>query len=292
MGEDSPSGKRWRTWAAAQAMVLLDEADKASAPTWRGILANTSRSTWRAGFSGTFGRDLYHDLVYEELMGPVLHTVKNNELVERGISARPTIEVYAVDVTAAFPRTVFPRDWFGRDPAARRRFAYERGLVYNADRHARIAALCRPGVPTAIIVNRIDHGQALAAAIPGSVFLEGARTASERQAALEAFERGDVSTLVVTKILDRGTNRLGHAEDIVFASGEGSATQVLQRIGRGLRRGGGKATLRLVDVVDRIATEGRDKRYENVAGFFAAAARRRLTVYANEGFTVVPVRSI
>ena len=76
-------------------------------------------------------------------------------------------------------------------------------------------------------------------------------------------------------ILDRGTNRLGHAIDIIFASGEGSSRQSLQRIGRGLRRTGGKEFLRLLDVIDQ------GHRYLHVA------AKKRITLYHAEGFEVV-----
>src|SRR5690606_758639 len=107
-----------------------------------------------------------------------------------------------------------------------------------------------------------------------------------RLEALEAFQRGEVHVLVVTKILDRGSNRLGTVADLIFASSEGSGTQVLQRLGRGLRRGNGKATLRLVDVMDVVDTKVKDKRYANAGGYLAAAAKRRLQVYATEKFEV------
>jgi superfamily II DNA or RNA helicase len=87
----------------------------------------------------------------------------------------------------------------------------------------------------------------------------------ERISVLDDFQAGRVRVIVVTKILDRGTNRLGHTDDLIFASGEGSTTQTLQRIGRGLRRGGGKEFLRLVDIVDRVRTEGADTKWQVAA---------------------------
>lgn len=290
LAEDSPNGKAWRKWASTMQMVLLDEADKATADTWRLVLSNTPHTLWRAGFSGTFGRTLYHDLVFEELMGPVLARVQNEEMVRRGVSARPELEVHPFDVTAALGGLPRGDEWWRSEPAARRRWTYEAGIVNNTARHVFVSSLVRPDTPTAIIVNRVDHGQALADAIPGAVFLDGSKTETERLTALEAFQRRELLVLVVTKILDRGTNRLGNAEDLIFASSEGSSTQVLQRMGRGLRRGGGKAKLRLVDIVDTVDTRGRDKRYANAGSYFANAARRRLYVYATEKFEVRVVR--
>lgn len=284
--DTSARGKAWRTWAATMQMVLLDEADKASADTWRLTLANTPHTVWRAGFSGTFGRTLYHDLVFEELMGPVLARVQNEEMVRRGVSARPELEVHVFNVTPALNDLPRGDAWWQTDPATRRRWTYEAAVVNNTARHVFLSTLVRPGVPTAIIVNRVDHGAALADAIPGAVFLDGSKTPTERLEALEAFQRGEVHVLVVTKILDRGSNRLGTVADLIFASSEGSGTQVLQRLGRGLRRGNGKETLRLVDVMDVVDTKVKDKRYANAGGYLAAAAKRRLHVYATEKFEV------
>lgn len=275
--------KTWVQWLIRQRMLLLDEADKSDAATWRAIIATAKQTTWRAGFSGSFSTELYDELRMEELMGPVLDRVKNKEMVERGVSAKPSIEVHAYEGTAAL--RPFPKEWWNLQGASRRNLVYERAVIYNQERHQFVASLITPETPTAIIVNRIDHGRDLTAMIPGAVFLDGSASETERLRVLEDFRLGKVFVLVVTKILDRGTNRLGHAADLIFASGEGSPSQILQRIGRGLRRTGGKEFLRLVDVVDRVDGSG-DKRMATAASFLHGAARRRLQVYAHEGFDI------
>jgi superfamily II DNA or RNA helicase len=167
-----------------------------------------------------------------------------------------------------------------------RTWVYDVAIGLNDERHRFIASLIQPEVPTAVVVNRIEHGLSLSRTIPGAVFLDGSCSENERIAVLEDFRLGKTRVVVVTKILDRGTNRLGNAEDLIFASGEGSATQTLQRIGRGLRRANGKEFLRLVDIVDHIVASKADRRAQMAAGFLQAAARRRLEVYATEGFEV------
>lgn len=276
--------KTWIQWLVKHRMVLLDEADKADADTWRLILKGAKNSVFRLGFSGSFKEDLYHELRMDTIMGPVLDRVKNKEMVERGVSAKPSIEIHAYDATHAL--TPFPKEWWQLQGAQRRNLVYERTIVYNQQRHQFIASLVQPDTPTAIIINRVDHGKDLAGTIPGAVFLDGSVSEGERVRVLDEFREGRVHVLVVTKILDRGTNRLGHAADLIFASGEGSPSQVLQRIGRGLRRAGGKEFLRLVDVVDRVHTEGADKRLKTAASFLHNAARRRLQVYAHEQFDI------
>ena len=277
----------WIEYLKSVRMLLLDEADKSDAASWGKILAHCKNTDWRAGFSGTFATDetnLYKSLVMDELTGPTVDNVHNMELVDRGISARPTIEIYGHDVTPALG--ILPAEWFDLEPAARRALAYQRCITYSETRHQFIASLVRPDTRTVIIVDKIDHGLSMTATVPGAVFLDGSAAEGERNSVLDDFTAGTTLVLVVTKILDRGSNRLGHAADIIFASSEGSSTQVLQRIGRGLRRGGGKDSIRIVDVIDRVRSQRGDKKTANAGAFFTSAGRRRLEVYAHEGFDV------
>ena len=128
-------------------------------------------------------------------------------------------------------------------------------------------------------MRRIDHGSALEDTIPGSCFIDGSASKKFRREVLDDFEAGKFPVLIVTKILDRGTNRLGHATDLIFASGEGSRRETLQRIGRGLRRGGGKKDLRLHDIIDRGHK------------YLHSSATKRVRLYDREGFDVEIVRS-
>jgi superfamily II DNA or RNA helicase len=267
---------RWLAWWRQVQMVLCDEADKATAATWRRVLAAAEGTRWRVGFSGTFPEEPHADLVLEEQLGPIAVRRGNMELVKRDISARPTVGLYRYDASSVLaPLPPDKKWWRGKMGPELRQWIFEQAIMCNAARHEFIAALIQPGVPTAVVVNRVQHGEYLAAAIPGAVFLEGADSAGHRETILADFIAGRLSVLVVTKILDRGTNKLGTAMDLIFASGEGSTRQTLQRIGRGLRRAGGKEFLRIIDIVDKGHV------------YLHAAVERRLSVYAKEEFDVV-----
>ncbi len=290
-GESGTLDETWVVWLQSFDMVLLDEADKSTAPTWKRLLSYTEKTWWRIGFSGTFPEkgdadyNPHMDLRLEELMGPILITQKNRDLVARGISARPLVALHSYDVTHTL--THAPRMWWKLPGPELRKWCYEQAIVHNPDRHNYITSLIQPGVPTALIVNRIAHGKALASHIPGSMFLDGSASTAERDRVLSLFQSGEVSIIIATKILDRGTNRLGLAADILFVSGEGSTAQTLQRIGRGLRRTGGKAYLRLVDIVDKVSLDGETGRFlPRAAKLLHRAARKRVELYNNEGFEV------
>lgn len=272
--DDGVDVREWKAWAGGFEAVLLDEADKATANTWKRILAHTQNSTYRLGFSGTFPDDDYNDLILDEIMGPILIRVSNKELVEREVSARPHVLLVGYDATSACrarPSGIVWRDLKGPE---KRRWIFEQGINFNHERHRFVASLVRPEVPTCIIVNRVEHGHQLEELIPGSHYLHGSVSKDERRETLARFREGEIDILIVTKILDRGTNQLGRAVDLIFASGEGSNRETLQRVGRGLRRADGKEFLRLVDIVD----QGHD--------YLHRAARKRIELYANEGFMV------
>jgi len=285
--EDSET---WREWLKGQGMLLLDEADKATAPTWRDICRSSTKTQWRVGFSGTFPQSRsYADWQLEEIMGPVLLRASNKELVERGISAKPTVELYGFDATPGREQLLRMKDWYELAAPARRLWIYDLTIVLNPLRHEYVRSLVRPNVPTAIVVNRVEHGHQLCDAFQGAAyFLDGSASDTERSRMLDDFREGGFSILIVTKIFDRGTNRLGWAQDVIFASAEGSDRQTLQRIGRGLRRADGKAFLRLVDIIDHVKLhpEEEDKRLIKAADFLHTAGRKRVELYTAEGFEV------
>lgn len=286
----------WKDWLRAQSMVLLDEADKADANTWRLILDGAKNSAWRAGFSGSFPEDGYLNLRLEGLCGPILEQIKNAELVERGISARPTIEVAAFDAGPSILHAVGlvedKRWWKEMAITERRAHVIEHVIVNNPIRHAFIRDAIDGLDHVVVIVTHIDHGLQLQSVIPGALFLSGKDSVTSRDHYLTKFERGEIRVLIVTRILDRGSNRLGHAKTLVFASAEGSTAQTLQRIGRGLRRGGGKEALRLIDIVDRVRDGDLPRTLDGdvarkpaqAAGFLRSGVHKRLHLYQTEGF--------
>jgi len=156
----------------------------------------------------------------------------------------------------------------------RRLTVYEQLVVYNDARHRFIASLLPRDVPAVVVVNRVDHGRELLQWLPSSVYLSGDSSKTERARVLEEFNAGAFNCLIVTKIMDRGTNELGRAVALMFVSGEGSTRQTLQRVGRGLRRTDGKEYLQLIDIMD------------TGWGYLRRAARARLKLYNAQGFAI------
>lgn len=263
----------WAAWMQKIVGVILDEGDKATSPSWQWVLKYLPNTHFRIGTSGTFSEDesSVEQLTITESIGPILAKVKNIELIERGISARPTVEMCPFEHRVEKPPL---EEWKAMSGPTRRLFVYEQGVVLNEERHEYIVSLLEPGVSNAIIVNFIEHGRQLERVIPDSVFLNGEDPPEVRNTVLARFRKGEFKNLIVSKILDRGTNDLGHTVGLIFASAQGSDRQTLQRIGRGLRRTDGKQFLFLKDVIDRGEK------------YFETASVRRVELYNDEGFDI------
>jgi superfamily II DNA or RNA helicase len=254
-------------------VALLDEADRATADSWKSVLRLLQATEYRVGFSGSFPDENTMDgTVLNEIIGPELKFVGNDELISRGISAKPYVVLHPYQVS--HPRWLPKDEWYSMSGPEKRNWIYDERVVYNPERHQLIASLLHPTLPNVVIVNRVVHGEQLLDYIPNSVYLHGSISDDERDEVLAKFEAGEVQNLIVTKILDRGSNRLGGAHCIVFASGEGSKTQMIQRIGRGLRRKDGKEYVVLKDIVDRGVK------------YLDKASEKRIQVYSEQGFTI------
>jgi superfamily II DNA or RNA helicase len=273
----------WLEWLDDVQMALLDEADRAKADRWKKVLSKLPNTHYRVGFSGSFDtHDPVDEMQQEVLMGPILIQVKNNELVDRGISAKPKVELwkYEQDITNLPPIG----EWWNMSGPERRRIVYEEGVMYDQQRHELIRRMLHPSEQNVVVVNRVDHGHILADYLPDSVFLYGEDSKEVRHDTLSDYRSGDFQNLIVTRILDRGTNLIGHAVGLIFASGEGSETQTLQRIGRGLRKTDGKEYLFLRDIIDVPPPwgGGKHKPYK----YFRRASKKRIELYNDEGFDI------
>lgn len=282
----------WTTWANSVYMALCDEADLATGDVYTRVLEALPNTEYRVGFSGSFqDPDTHDDRMLEDTLGPVLIRVKNQTLVERGISAKPLVELVTYrPAVPAMPKGVCEEcgeETFERYSICttgcggrirsltgpeKRAWVYRHAVVENTLRHNLVVSLLDPDEPNVVLVNRLDHGAALEEVVPDSIFLQGSDSKKYRAEVMADFRGGGFQNLIATRILDRGSNLMGHAVGIIQASGEGSARQVLQRIGRGLRRAGGKEFVYLRDVLDH------GNRYLDTA------SKKRIRVYKEEGF--------
>ncbi len=186
---------------------------------------------WRYGLSGTpFGLADGKGLLVEAAFGPVVARVTNEELIGLGVNARPTIRM--LEVTE--PKLEDGLDW---------QSVYKAGIVLNDARNAMVAreaeAFACKEWPTLVLVRELWHGDKISellkeAEIPHA-FVHGQMPTDEVERQKDRLTEGKIRVLIASPIFGEGVD-IPSVRALIIADGGQSVANVLQKIGRGLRR--------------------------------------------------------
>lgn len=266
----SKKGEKWLLSHLAHVDgIFVDECHHGSASQYMDVLAWFDNVFMRWGFSGTpLVRDELNDLKLIAFTGKVLYEINNEELIERGFSAKPTIVMYTV-------RSLYEDEWEMKYSDAYREF-----IVENNERNTIIASLANTHTKDVvlILVKQVKHGYILQKMIPGSHYIHGSDTTDKRQMVL-GFMKEETGVYIATTIVDEGVD-IPAVNVLILAGGGKSERAILQRIGRGLRQKDGDNTLLVYDIVDDT-NKHLYSHYQN-----------RVEVYQQEGFDVETVDEI
>lgn len=191
----------------------------------------------RWGLTATpFMREQLHDWMLEGGTGNILCKVTNRELIDAGYLTECVVDMFLTGKQPDIPKT-WPE-------------CYDFGIITNRIRNDKIAQCFKtyPG-PTLILVNKLGHGDLLAAKLK-IPFLSGKSTATERKQAIEDMKAGNLSGVIASTIWDEGID-IANIKTVILAGGGKSDIKNLQRLGRGLRLSEGKSQLKLVDFIDQ-----------------------------------------
>jgi len=239
--------ERGRKLLERSQLVFADECHHTGADSWYLVL-RACNAFFRYGMSGTpLKRTDGADLRLVGVTGPLIAEIRNKELIQRGISNKVKIEIIRIDQ---------PDDI---DPATPYQDVYQIGIVENPYRNRALCKKIEEKVAAKksviVLVKEIFHGDRLdenlwkyCKFVPHK-FINGQETSEVRQRALAEFESGALKVLIATSILDEGVD-IPNIDVMVLAGGGKSSIKTLQRIGRGLRRGGSSDTLEVVDTAD------------------------------------------
>lgn len=256
-------------------LLFLDEVHHASAKTFFRFVQRID-APWRYGMSGTpFGLADGKGLLVEAAFGPVVERVTNAELIALGVNARPTIRMLEV----AEPKLDGDLDW---------QTVYKEGIVLNDARNAMIAreveAFACKEWPTLVLVRELWHGDKISgllreAEVPHA-FVHGQMSTDEVERHKERLVEGKIIALIASPIFGEGVDLPASDEfpgvrGLVIADGGQSVANVLQKIGRGLRKKMGDNQLDVVDFADTTHK------------WLSRHSQERLALYEAEGFRVV-----
>lgn len=210
-------------------LVYADEAQGASNYTYSTILRKCYNADYRYGLSGTpLDRG---DLAAMRLIaytGPVISRVTNTELIDLGISAKPTVHIHTSksDNCSYMP---YPE-------------AYSNLIVYNDSRNAQIIEITRNALSqkkiVMILVKHIAHGRVLQMLFSNYGidvdFCFGGSGKEERYTNLNKLRKKLSNVLILSKIGEVGID-IPSIDVLIRASGGKSTVSTIQSIGRGLR---------------------------------------------------------
>lgn len=219
--------------------VMFDECHHVAAKTSQQVMLAIP-APYRFGFSGTpLSYDTLTDLILIGATGPVVVEVTNQDLIQSGISATPTVHMHTVG-----EEEYWEEDW---------QEAYGLGIVNYDARNDLIVQEIQEnaGVRSVLIlVERMEHGRILKSRLPFSVFVNGSDSVDDRKVALDSLRAGLGNIVIATPIFDEGVD-VPAVDMIVLAGGGKGHKKLLQRIGRGMRKKEEDNRLIILDFVDQ-----------------------------------------
>lgn len=268
-------------------ILIIDECHHLPAATWFATAAKAPRIVW--GFSATpWHRDGERNDCLRGFFGEGnFFTVAREEVRAGGHLAEGRVVFHDLDTPGEFDAEIRGKTAAEVETQRRRmpradvdeltrraswRFTSE-AIRGNYARNSRIISLANDGDAVLVLVGTIEHGEHLAAEIPGAVLVHAKLGKKKRAAAIDGFRDGTIRCLIATSLADEGLD-VPRASVLIMAAGGRSAGKIEQRAGRVLRPHAGKDFGLVHDFNDRGSVMG------------AAQARAREKVYRSLGYTV------
>lgn len=254
-------------------MLIEDECHHAKSDTFYRIGIGCKNALYRIGLSGTIDKE--DEMAWQRLQAlfhKIISKVSNDDLIGKGISAKPKVSIVPIMV---------PHKIKTLKPYAE---AYTQGIVTNKFRNNLIASIGASwavhGKATLIIVNQIAQGEIIGDYLKHPLkgkptdyeFLTGPESQDEKDRILNRIKSGDCLVMIATSLVDEGLD-VSNFRALVMAAGGKSMRQVLQRVGRVLRKK--KVGPNKCDVIDF---------YDEQNNFLLEHSKERIKLYKNEGF--------
>lgn len=229
--------------------LLIDEAHKSKANSIRDIAIKCSNASYRIGFTGTLPEHETERMLIDGYIGPVLCTVKSDELIQKGILSKININA----VVCSYP------DKF----RIQREYQDEVNFIIQYKKRNRVLShifkRIKPGENTLILASRIEHLKDIERYLKKNMqnhtidVIYGEVDAKDREEIRVSIDnQGDSIILGTYATMSTGIN-IKKIHHVIFFSSYKSKITILQSIGRGLRTHSSKEKMILWDVVDDLS---------------------------------------
>lgn len=253
---------------------FVDEVHVAGSRRNRFVLSHLPRCYWRFGTSATpLDRSDGRNALVIGAVGPVIHKVARETLVERGLVSEGSVVLVPV------PHEPCDGSWTQ---------VYRRCVAEDLARlRATIAVARAARKPALLFVKEVEHGRrvekAIRAAGMQAEFAWGAKNVPQRLAAIRRLMHGDVDVLVCNVIFQEGVD-MPALRSVIYASGGKSIIAQLQSLGRGSRVTEDKREFEVYDLLDQGC--GCNGARHRSCRWFEDHARKRRKTYLGQGYSV------
>lgn len=271
-------------------ILVVDECHHAPAESWSrtiGVALESGAVVW--GFTATPWNNPERDAMVTAAFVE-FHKIERQRVEDSGHLAPGKVYMHDLDTPGQFDGEIdrlvaaemirrsrrFPMiQRFEHERRARWQITQEY-IQANENRNSAIVSLCTSeaaaGASVLCLVFSIEHGEKLAARIPGALLCHSKLPARARRERIQGFRDGTIPVLTSTSLADEGLD-VPRASRLVLASGGRSAGKLEQRAGRVLRPFEGKVVGTVHDFLDQGAC------------FALAQARARFRVYERLGYS-------
>ena len=255
------------------AVMIVDEAHHTSSDTWYKTLSACKNAQYRMALTGSI--DTSNAVLWQRMQAlfhDVTIRVTNQEMIDRGISAKPKITIFPI----LSPTNITEKPFME---------AYDTGIATNLYRNTLIAKLAKKQYDkdhgVLILVNRLEQGDSISELLDTEkvphYFVSGELDNKIREEKFQQMREGSLKVLIATTIMDEGVDISG-IDTLILGAGGKSLRQTLQRIGRGLRKK--KTGENKIDVFDF---------YDLTNKHLKKHSEERRKIYVAEGFDIVDI---
>lgn len=242
-------------------VLLIDECHFAYTQKFKNILAMFNNTGYRIGLSGTPKPDDKHKLELEENIGPIIHKISFDKLINLGRIVQPVIYMYDL-----------PKSWYTSYLSSYSEY-YDANIVQNEKRNEFIVRLVKKlqdsGKTVFVVVQKRYHGETLSNMIDKSIYTHGEIDSDIRKQLYARLDKKEI-TCIVSTVGKVGLN-IPNLDVVINAEGLMAHTSTIQKL-RSLTAAEGKDIGIIVDFLDKGAytfkhAKSRLSQYENLKGF-------------------------
>jgi len=251
-------------------IVLCDECHYASSPTYKEILLALDNSFVRIGLSGTpfKHKDKNKNERILSFFGPTLHKTSNDDLIRLGFSTKPIVTISDGNTLIKIPKDYKQEETLGLIKSKER----NGNVLRRVKKHVK-----KGRIPILVICKFHNHTELMYRKVKKKFpnlrinFIHV--KVKNRMEILEEFKVGKLDILVSSKLIKEGQN-LPLIGALVIAAGGDSNIDVLQIVGRALRKHKSKRRVWIDDFKDKGA-------------YLSRHSKHRIKVYEQEKFKII-----